>query len=261
MENIERIVLTELDGVLDLMNTIFYDRPKVARSSHGLCFSLSGKTVYDHNGKTYVSDRNHAVLIPRGATYMHSCVEEGEFPLINFQTTEDFAPKDFIVFEINNPEEYMEEFHELERIALLHPRNGHLKAMRILYAILLRLHKVELAKESRTFHIIRPAVQYLENHFSDPGLTNQILAEQAMISEVYFRRIFKENFGVSPKQYIRDLRILKAKNLLKSNGYSSIAHVAEEIGFTNIYQFSAAFKKATGYTPTEYIRHTENYDE
>lgn len=254
MESLEKIVLTELDSVLHVKNPIFYDRPKLKRNAHGLCFCLSGKTEYTFNGKTYVSDRGHAVLIPRGATYLHSCTEEGEFPLINFQTTEDFAPQDFIVFAIHDPEEYMEEFRELERIALLHPRNGHLKAMRILYAILLRLHKAELAKESRTFPIIRPAVRYLEDHYSDAGLTNQRLAEVAMISEVYFRRVFKENFGVSPKQYIQDLRILKAKHLLKSNVYPSIADVAEEVGFANIYQFSAAFKKATGYTPTRYIK-------
>lgn len=254
MESLEKVVLTEVDGVLDLINPLFFNRLKEKRSTHGLCFSLSGKTVYNHNGKTYVSDCNHVVLIPRGATYLHSCTEEGEFPLINFQTTADFAPTDFIVFEIKDPEEYMEEFHELERIALLRPKNGHLKAMHILYAILLRLYKTELAKKSRTFHIIRPAVQYLEDHYVDADLTNCVLAEQAMISEVYFRRVFKENFGVSPKQYIQQLRIAKAKNLLKSNVYSSITTVAEEVGFSNIYQFSTAFKKATGYTPTKYIK-------
>ena len=194
------------------------------------------------------------MLIPQGATYLHSCTEEGEFPLIDFCTTDTFAPTDFTVFSIGDPEEYMEDFRELERISLLHPRGGHLKALRILYSILFRLFKTELAKESRTFSVIRPAVRYLEDHYTDSGLTNRILAEQAMISEVYFRRVFKENFGVSPKQYIQELRIVKAKNLLQSNVCSGIAGVAEEVGFTNIYQFSAAFKKATGYTPTEYVK-------
>ena len=180
--------------------------------------------------------------------------------MINFYTTDDFAPSDFIVFETNSPEEFIDEFRELEKISLLNPRSGHLKSMRIIYSMLTRLHKAELAKESRTFHIIRPAVRYLEKHYSDTGLTNKILAEQAMISEVYFRRIFKENFGISPKQYIQELRIHKAKNLLKSNAYSSITAVSEETGFTNIYQFSAAFKKATGFTPTEYISRAENND-
>ena len=254
MENLEKIVLTELKSALVIQNPVFYDRPKRKRETHGLCFTLSGRTEYVYNGKTYVSDRGHAVLIPRGATYLHSCTEAGEFPLINFLTTDGFAPSDFTVFEIADPEEYMEEFRELERIALLRPKNGHLKSMRILYSILLRLYKTGLANESRTFHIIRSAVRYLEDHYADGSLTNSALAEKAMISEVYFRRVFKENFGVSPKQYIQDLRIAKAKNLLKSNVHASIAAVAEAVGFSNIYQFSTAFKKATGYTPTHYVK-------
>lgn len=257
MENLEKIVITKLHSVLNVINPVFDQKIKTSRSVHGLCFCLSGEMVYYHDGREIHASRGNAVLIPKGATYTYSCTESGEFPLINFYTTDDFAPKQFSVFEINSPEEFLDEFNELKEISLLNPRSGHLKSMRILYNILTRLHKVELAKESRTFHIIRPAVQYLENHYSDFGLTNSILAKEAMISEVYFRKLFKENFGTSPKQYIHELRILKAKNLLSSNVYSSIASIAEETGFSNIYQFSAAFKKATGYTPTEYMRRAE----
>lgn len=114
---------------------------------------------------------------------------------------------------------------------------------------------------SSSFEVIRPAVNYLQNNFSNAGLTNQMLAQKAMISEVYFRKLFKANFGTSPKQYIQDLRILKAKNLLKGNLCSSISLVAEEVGFTNVYQFSTAFKKATGFTPTEYIKRFNLSDE
>ena len=235
MENLEKIAVTSVKSARRIVNPLFTDREKLRRETHGLCFTLSGRTEYFHNGKHYVSDRGHAVLIPQGATYLHSCTEEGEFPLIDFCTTDTFAPTDFTVFSIGDPEEYMEDFRELERISLLHPRGGHLKALRILYSILFRLFKTELAKESRTFSVIRPAVRYLEDHYTDSGLTNRILA-------------------VSPKQYIQELRIVKAKNLLQSNVCSGIAGVAEAVGFTNIYQFSAAFKKATGYTPTEYVK-------
>ena len=141
------------------------------------------------------------------------------------------------------------------------PPNGHLKAIKIIYEILIRLHKANLSKESKTFSIIRPAVRYLQNHFSDAGLTNKTLAEKAMISEVYFRKLFKENFGVSPKQYIQDLRIIKAKNLLKGNISPSVSAVAEEVGFSNVYQFSAAFKKTVGITPSEYIKQFKTQDE
>ena len=257
MESIEKIVITELHSVLDVINPLFKHKKKQNRSVHGLCFTLSGEMVYYHGGKEIHADRRHALLIPKGATYTYSCTRAGEFPLVNFDTDASFAPKDFILFEINNPEEFMADFRELERISLIKPRNGHLKAMRILYSTFGRLHKMELAKETKNFHIIRPAVRYLENNFSDAKLTNKTLASEAMISEVYFRKIFKENYGVSPKQYIQELRIEKAKALLKGNNLTSIARVAEEVGFSNVYQFSAAFKKATGYTPTQFAKTSE----
>lgn len=261
MENIDRIIVTELHSVMDLKNPIFKDLKKNNRSVHGLCFPVSGTMIYNHNGKEIISDKHHAVLIPKGATYTYSCVEEGEFPLINFHTTESFSPTEFIVYEIDDISDYINYFRELERISILMPPNGHLKAIKIIYEILIRLHKANLSKESKTFSIIRPAVRYLQNHFSDAGLTNKTLAEKAMISEVYFRKLFKENFGVSPKQYIQDLRIIKAKNLLKGNICPSVSAVAEEVGFSNVYQFSAAFKKTVGITPSEYIKQFKTQDE
>ncbi len=261
MDGIEKIVVTKLHSVMDLKNPRFENKKKNNRSVHGLCFPISGTMIYHHNGKEIVSDKHHAVLIPKGATYTYSCIEEGEFPLINFYTTEDFCPKEIIVYEIDDITDYINYFKELEKISLLTPLNGHLKAIKIIYEILIRLHKVNLRKVSSSFEVIRPAVNYLQNNFSNAGLTNQVLAQKAMISEVYFRKLFKANFGTSPKQYIQDLRILKAKNLLKGNLCSSISLVAEEVGFTNVYQFSTAFKKATGLTPTEYIKRFNSSDE
>lgn len=261
MNNIEKIVVTELHSVMDLKNPQFNNLKKNNRSVHGLCFPISGTMVYYHNGKEIISDSHHAVLLPKGATYTYSCIEEGEFPLINFHTTESFNPNEIIVYEIDDATDYINYFRELERISLLAPLNAHLKAIKIIYEILIRLHKANLNKESVSFNIIRPAVNYLQNHFSDIGITNKLLAQKAMISEVYFRKLFKENFGVSPKQYIQDLRILKAKNLLKGNLCASISEVAEEVGFSNVYQFSAAFKKATGFTPTEFIKRFKSTEE
>ncbi|MBE6680083.1 MAG: helix-turn-helix transcriptional regulator [Ruminococcaceae bacterium] len=261
MDNIESIVVTKLHSVMDLKNPVFENMKKRNRSVHGLCFPISGTMVYHHNGKSIVSDRQHAVLIPQGATYTYSCIEEGEFPLINFYTTDDFSPSEIIVYEIDDITEYINHFRELEKISLLTPLNGHLKAIKIIYEILIRLHKVELNKNSASFDTIRASVNYLQNHFSDAGLTNKVLAEKSMISEIYFRKLFKENFGVSPKQYIQELRILKAKNLLKGNLCATVSEVAEEIGFSNVYQFSAAFKKATGYTPTDFIKSFKSTEE
>ena len=260
MHGLEKIIFTRFVNANRVINPVFYDRKAPVRKMHGICFCLSGKIVYKQGGKEYICDPDHVVFIARGAEYTTSCVEAGEFPLINFYTTDDFAPTDFFTLEVGEHEKYMRDFDKLGQLALLRPVDGRLQAMRILYDILLRLCKAEFATQSRTFRIISPAVRYLETHFFDPEISNRVLAEQAMISEVYFRRLFKENFGVSPKKYIHNLRIEQAKNLLKSNSFLSVAQIAEEVGFTSIYQFSAAFKKATGFSPTEYISYADSFE-
>lgn len=254
MDEIAKLTPTMFAGALTITNPEFKLRVQEQRKWHGICFARSGRMVYYHNGKEYVSDRNHILFLPKGATYTQSCTEAGEFPLINFHAVHDENIQDFISFEASDIDNYLREFHKLEKIWLIKPPNGHLSALRTIYEILNRLYKNELAAhEDKNYDIIRPAVRYLEDHFTDPDLNNHQLAEKAAVSEVYFRRVFKNKFGTSPKQYIQSLRIRNAENLLR-NEYLSISSVAELSGFASVYHFSRSFKLSTGYTPTEYMK-------
>ncbi len=254
MESIAKITPVLFVGALTIQNPVFKLRTQTDRKSYGICFAKSGKMVYYHNGKEYVSDRNHVLLLPKGATYTQSCVEEGEFPLIQYHALEGTAPSEFISIEIGDIENYLGEFRKLEKLWLIKPPNGHLSALRTIYEILNRLYKNELALErDKNYDIIRPAIKFLEDNFTNPSLSNQMLAEKAAVSEVYFRRVFKQQYGTSPKQYIQNLRIRTAENLLR-NEYLSISSIAEMSGFSSVYHFSRTFKQATGYTPTEYVK-------
>ena len=65
--------------------------------------------------------------------------------------------------------------------------------------------------------------------------------------------MFTQNFGVSPKQYLIDMRIKLAKQLLLEDE-KLISDIAESCGFGSVYHFSRTFKQATGMSPTEYRR-------
>lgn len=125
--------------------------------------------------------------------------------------------------------------------------------MSIFYSI---LHRLSL--ESSVRNVIIPAIKYIESNYQNPKLSNAALAKKCNISEVYFRKIFTETYKTTPKQFIVDMRINKAKQLL-SDGILNIGAVAERCGFSNQYHFCRLFKEKTGLTPTEYMKQHRIY--
>jgi AraC-like DNA-binding protein len=79
------------------------------------------------------------------------------------------------------------------------------------------------------------------------------VAEKFNVSEVYIRRIFKERFSMTPKEYLQRLRIDYARKLL-SYGCISISEVAAKSGFNDEKYFSSAFKKDVGKSPSAYAK-------
>lgn len=72
---------------------------------------------------------------------------------------------------------------------------------------------------------------------------------------MYFRKLYKDLYGISPIRAIMNLRIDKAKALLDS-GYFSVKKIAGKCGFENEKYFSTLFKRETGFTPAQYRKLT-----
>lgn len=82
-------------------------------------------------------------------------------------------------------------------------------------------------------------------------LSNTALAKTLGISEVYFRKLFFKRYNISPKQYILDFRIQKAKQMLVETPYTVLS-ISESCGFSTPNHFCRTFKQHTGLTPTQY---------
>ncbi len=77
------------------------------------------------------------------------------------------------------------------------------------------------------------------------------LAEYCEISQTYFKKIFRECFGLPPHQYIIQRRLQQSKIMLSESDLS-IAYIAETMGFASSSRFADAFKKEYGYLPSTY---------
>jgi AraC-like DNA-binding protein len=79
------------------------------------------------------------------------------------------------------------------------------------------------------------------------------LAGKAFMSESHFSHVFKDVTGVSPRQYVIESRIGRAREML-AHSESSVVDIAAELGYTSPQYFSRVFKQQTGLTPLEYRR-------
>lgn len=116
--------------------------------------------------------------------------------------------------------------------------------------VLSDIEKHLTADQTGSHHrVILELLNYLDEHYSlDIGLGE--LADRAGMSAAYLSVLFKTEVGTSYVKYLTDLRIRKAKKLLR-DGYK-VNEVSELVGYNNYRYFCDIFKKHEGMTPNEY---------
>ena len=91
---------------------------------------------------------------------------------------------------------------------------------------------------------------YIEEHLPDTLTINELCGIMHFHPN-YFIRYFKEATGLSPMEYISNLRIEHAKRMLQTEEMA-IQDIAKAVGFKSSYYFARIFKRKTGFTPTDY---------
>ena len=94
------------------------------------------------------------------------------------------------------------------------------------------------------------AIDYCLNHIEEP-LAIEKVAKVSGYSRYHFSRIFKESQGLSPANFIRNLRLQRAVRLLQSE-IISVKEIADRCGFTNDNYFCKVFRQAFGTSPAAY---------
>lgn len=250
MNTLNKITVTDIKELFTVSSPRGRKEEIRNRKSYGLSFCAEGKITYEIGGKQAVSDEKHAVILPKGRSYSLYGNKSGIFPVINFDC-KDFLCDEVISLPIQSSDTYIKDFEKMKALSLFEENRA--KMMSVFYGILHRL-----STESTVHNVILPAIKYIERNYQNPKLSNAELAEKCSISEVYFRKIFTETYKTTPKQFIVDIRINKAKQLL-SDGFIKVGAVAGLCGFSNQYHFCRLFKEKTGLTPTEYAKQNRIY--
>ncbi|MGG4455843.1 AraC family transcriptional regulator [Brevibacillus porteri] len=95
---------------------------------------------------------------------------------------------------------------------------------------------------------------YIHVHYRQ-AISMKALSNQFRYSSHYLSRVFKRKYGVSPLEYLVQIRVNRAKALLVKADVT-IREIAESVGYMDMYYFSRLFKKQTGVTPAQFKMHS-----
>ncbi len=220
----------------------------INRPHYGFIFCLSGSVVFISDGNEYLCDQKHVILVPKNCNYEFYPMADSVMPIIDFEL-DDGEFNDFYSIDVYETNTFYKNFLKMEKRYLYNLESRELMGLSELYDITARLNGY--GHYDCKYDIIKPCEEYMrENVYKDIKMSD--IAEKANISEVYFRRLFKEKYNLSPLEYIEEMRMSKAKEMLLSDENINITEIAESCGFFSVYAFSRAFKNMVGMSPAKF---------
>lgn len=260
---------------------LFVNKQKMSRNSsyHShdfaeITYILSGRGQYYIEGNLYDVAAGDLIMCNPGIKHHNIVTSQTEPTVECFIGFTDFAfldmPKNSIILKDNSPimRTGSELKHRISKLcyAMLAENDTNqvgkyfmLKSHLIQIMLLLMRELVEPqpAQEGCNFeshyknYAVNQIVNYLDEHCNEKISLDRI-AKNMYLSPVYISKIFKEETGESPINYLIKIRLEKAKSMLESDEPVSIKKIATSVGYDDAYHFSKLFKKYYGVSPLHY---------
>lgn len=117
------------------------------------------------------------------------------------------------------------------------------------YEDMLQQLKTELYANQGQIDTVIGLRSYIESHYASDLNLDQ-LSQVQLVSKYHLLRLFKRYYGLTPRQYLTDIRIDKARAHLQQG--LSVTETCFAVGFNSLGSFSALFKRKTGKSPVQY---------
>lgn len=146
--------------------------------------------------------------------------------------------------------------HEASSIDEIHPEieMNHFRANLLLQQLILACLESQTRQSSDLFapalEAIQHTVDYIHQYYQKP-ITVEDLLQLSGLGRWKYSKLFQQLTGKKPLDYINDIRINRAKDLLRLSNHS-IKEIAHYVGFKDEYYFSRRFSQSTGIPPKQY---------
>ncbi len=223
------------------------------RPFHGLVIKLSGisKYIFD-DGKTLEVRPNDVFYLPKFSNYEVETIQLGDCIAVNFDLEDKNITYPFLKLK-QATNKYKKDFENL----LFHwnlKKYGYMNLCYMyLYGIICNMQKDSSARyvPSKIKALAYNGSEYIAQNIHDYTLTVAGVSKSLNLSPEYFRKIFRDVYGCSPRRYIINMRMEKAKKLILSKEFS-MGEIAEMCGYDSESYFSSEFKRMVSCSPSEY---------
>ncbi|MGN0178499.1 MAG: AraC family transcriptional regulator [Monoglobaceae bacterium] len=220
------------------------------KDSFRLVYVISGIANFKFKHKEYtVESGNVLFLQPHEAYELRSESDDPwSFTVISFSLSKNDTNLENILLKVP-VRGIRESFSNAEAAWQSHCPGYNIYIQSLIYSIVFEIISTRAAKEYQ-LGFVNDVIQYINRNYMSK-LTLDMLAEKSGYSTSYFKKKFTESTGISPMKYLNNIRLERAKDMLKA-GLFSVGEVSEACGFDNIYYFSNTFKKHFGVSPKNY---------
>ncbi|MBP1991458.1 AraC family transcriptional regulator [Paenibacillus eucommiae] len=233
----------------------------------GFLFAVRGGAYVQLDGVKHQANRFHILHGGKGCCLDICPIEESfEYYMIYYKAMIPLPVRQEIIamMERNNPFHMQHGFipdHPaslLHKVQLMHREweeqgpleRFHVKALfyQFVFELLWQIHSHHIPTIQTD--LVAQAIRYMQEHYAQP-ITLDLLAEVLDSSPRHLTRLFKRQTGSSPIDYVIQIRMDKAKEMLLASD-ATLQEIAEGIGYPDSYYFAKMFKKFVGIAPIRY---------
>jgi len=211
-------------------------------------------------GQEYRLEPGHFYLVPPRGGFAYSCLKDLQIWWLHFKATLfscvdlfDYLPYEveIIPADVGQVEKNMLRLIEIHRSE---SARDQLECGGILLQFLAMFFRDadtgHLSRTQKAWVRFLPVLRYIEDHLSE-NLHVEMLAKLANYEKSHFSTVFAEVFGAPPSKYVMRRRIEQAQLILRKQDIKLEA-LAEQLGFSDAFHFSKAFKRITGFSPAAF---------
>lgn len=147
-------------------------------------------------------------------------------------------------------QELMDKFGDVEEIKMrIHSTEQMVQYMKELFTAAMKLR--DSLSQDKYSRLLEEAQKYVKQNYSSNEISLNMVASHVGISPSYFSTIFRQEIGSTFTEYLTEIRMEKARELLRCTSKKT-AEIAYDVGYKDAHYFSYIFKKTQGLTPKDY---------